>query len=815
VEQAKEEWEEIVTSPPNSHQIQGAEELEGYLRKTCNFKKLHKGRTKISLGGSACFESGRKTGGKTGFARELLEQAPFVLRVDLESGASTEEKIFPREKPGEFLFHRCLDWYKSNPDYCKIAFMTTVDEIGQKVRPITVPVFVHSTILSPWAHIIYNYLVTSREARSGIRGSNHGWTLCLDLSASNGKLSWLFDGRPVGALLSDLKSATDLAFHDTVGMVCDVLQQILQFPTWYSGVVKDLLASPRTVYFDQKCLASRSIVTTRGCFMGDQGAKVILTASGLLALSRMKGPRVSRIVGDDHATICDMKNIEENARIYRSTMEEMGYQLSELDSYISNYCFFTEEVFRIETNPSLSLETFLSGRQGRINYLDYPRVRLLSDVSSNIRSSNNTLSGKIGLMGKHMEYSGKNTLVFSLCHLASWIQDLCCSLLHKPEFVYFPRSLVVSSKPILFRHPQNFERFIRMQKEGRLLGNYSDLMWRATARSSSTRAAISSQFDHRSNIFLRVSDTKRSIPPELEEYSVMNTLNQRGVVPFIIGRLGDKLISDTEITMKIMENEFLFDERLPVPAIVETLSERKREFHQEEFELFLQMWKENSVLLRFNYLERYFKREEVENFLENNHPLRVDIPLGVIPPVDEDTPSMSLESLEIEREKEILWEWVLTNPQNLETIPRRIIKDDLAIVRDNPDILSRPRILLVSDDRALISHLANLRGLNWRSQRETFSCSIENWIKGDLRASGNMFPEPNDIIMDEGSLDGYLATHEDLPDSIYQGVPLWAIKLERPTGSLGRVQEASEYDAFLEIIKQELSLSEGPIDEFI
>jgi len=800
IRESKLKWMEAVNLEPPLGDIPDSSELESYLRKRCKTRKVLHGFSRVSLGFTGCFESSRMKGGKTGEARMRITENESVQRIDLETGNVTDDIIYSRDQAGEFLLHSSLHKFIEDEQPLLRVRVSTIDEVGSKARIITVPSFDHNIILSSWAHITYDYLSTTQEAYSGLKSSNHGWSLCLDLSPSNPNLHWLFEGKEViSSFNSDLESATDLALHQAIAEVMDALNRILLFPRWYSEVVKKLLSSPRTYMIEIDDMVVRG-TTKRGCFMGDSGAKTILTAAGLNALCAMKGPRVSRIVGDDQATISYHRNMKHNENVYRTRMEAWGFRLSEPDTYISEYCFFTEECFRIETNPTLSLETYLSGRRGRINYLDYPRVRLLSDVSSNVRGFSNTMVGKITLMARHMEYSEGNSVVHGLMHLASWIQDLCCSLLYKPEFVYFPRFLVSTGKPILFGHDENFVDFIKTQKSGRLLGNYMDLMWRATDTQVGGQTAIISQFDHRSTNFLRIVEEQTRLPQEIEEFKLMDTLNQRGIVPFIIGRLGHKLISETEIKMKINEMEFLFDEKVPLRSTVSTLSERKRVFSEETLRLFITKWRKNSILLKFKYHERFYEREKVEDFLNSKHPLRVQIPLG-ISTSDEDLTEKDMLLLERDRDTEILWEWVLSNPSDLSSIPRTLIRDDLPLLRNNPALLTASRILIVSDDIKLVQQLSTLRSFNWRKSLETYRCSVKNWVQSDLTA-GTHFDSATEVVIDEGSLDGFIDNVKDDSelDPIRVGIELDMIKLIRPTQS-HKIQEVSEYDDMIAILK--------------
>jgi hypothetical protein len=291
------------------------------------------------------------------------------------------------------------------------------------------------------------------------------------------------------------------------------------------------------------------------------------------------------------------------------------------------------------------------------------------------------------------------------------------------------------------------------------------------------------------------------VPKELDEYRMMCTLNQRGTIPFIIGRLGHKLISEEEIKMKINESEYLFDERLPTPANVETMVMERKPLTEEVISEFLSKWRNNSVLLRFMYHERYYDREKVELFLRSTHPMRVIIPMGCADDPDVDTRE-SETRLEKDRETEALWRWVQSNPPNMESMPRALIRDDLPLLRDNPKLLELPRVLIVSDDVKMVQQLSNLRSFNWRSSKQTFRCSVKDWVDADLTA-GQHFNATDEVIVDIGSLDGYIDNVEndsDL-DPKRHGILLSSIETIRPTRS-HKIQEVSEYDSMLSILKE-------------
>jgi hypothetical protein len=305
------------------------------------------------------------------------------------------------------------------------------------------------------------------------------------------------------------------------------------------------------------------------------------------------------------------------------------------------------------------------------------------------------------------------------------------------------------------------------------------------------------------------------IPPALSKFKIMDSNVQRGMIPFIIGRLGNKLITETEIKMKLSENEFLFDEVLPQPANVQTLAVERRTFNEKELYNFLKLWKKNSVLLKFRYHERHYKRKEVEEYLQNCHPLRVDIPLGIRPEVepgpDEEVDDEPAPILEKERDIEILWRWVLTDPTKFDMVPRALIRDDLAFLVENEAVHTVQRLIVVTDDIKMVNRLSAIRSMNWRDHRETFHCPIKYWVMCDLTPPPG-FDSINEVIIDEGGLDGWIATaaDEDL-DPIQRGLDLSMIRLVRPTmGAI--IQEEEEFKTYVRILEN-LDIPDDDIPE--
>jgi hypothetical protein len=341
-------------------------------------------------------------------------------------------------------------------------------------------------------------------------------------------------------------------------------------------------------------------------------------------------------------------------------------------------------------------------------------------------------------------------------------------LLYRPEFIYFPSFLVQTGKPILFGTEGNFSRFIKMHRCGRLQSHYASLMEQSMGNPEpgTAKYLIQSFLNHKDAENLRV--VEREFDDErFREAELLRHEHVKAFAPFFVGRLHSKIISETEIVSKLVENEELFQEHPPARRVtVRNVALGSSHLREETIAAFLEQWKTNSKLLRFRISERYYDREMVEDILGQDHPLRVNgltenLPLGN---------KADITRLEHDREVNILFEWVKSNPQGLDAIPRALIRDDNILLSGRH--LTIPRLLIVSDDMDAVHSSSNLRSFNWRESRETFHISVEDWILSDM-LSGRDF-SPDEVFVDTGSLDGYLDNLDrigvDYPEPDGQGI---------------------------------------------
>lgn len=574
------------------------------------------------------------------------------------------------------------------------------------------------------------------------------------MSASDPSLYWLFNNsvRPRCAN-SDLRSATDAVYYRSIGLILDVVQAVMPVPTWYFNQVKDLLTSERpfSMEFEEEIISG---VTHRGVFMGDHGSKTVLTLSGLAALAKMPLPRLSRLVGDDHHTTSP--DADRCMGVYVEKMTNLGYIISDDDTYVSNEGYFTEESFRIPLSNTDTTEVFTFRKtKSTPPYHDFPKVKILSDQGTDMGAFSDKIVGKIQLLGKRMGYAS-GTFTEARFHLASWIQDLCISALYRPEFIYFPFHLVGGGKPLLFKSTGNFKRFVKMHRQGRLTPFYADIMNKSLQRDpeAPNRYVISGFLDHRGTEFVRVIE--REFEDDLfKPFQVLTSHEMTRLAPFIVNRLGNHLISETEIVQKLTESEYLFsEENEPRRLTVKNLA-RESELTDELLDEFCLAWQRNDHNLSLRRDEKYYRRKPVEAVLGRVHPLRVDGLRDLLPQGREVPPDNHLER---DREVEALFRWVEEDQESPDGIPLALVRDDeMMLMGEN--LMSPQSLLFVSNDKDFAERVATKRATSWRDPKRTFRISIDNWIRAGMKPNNDF--NISDVFVDQGSFDGFLSTLSD------------------------------------------------------
>jgi hypothetical protein len=771
VEDSAKKWVKNVTQEdPRSHEEYDLRTLEETLAVAPQSLKKIRAHARISISTSACLEMPKAKGGKLAFAKRLLE-TPSYQKVDLETGLDLPEYVESRRQPGEALFHYSLRDMRDNFDERMQVRASSVNEGGAKSRIITVNAFSHGCILSPWSHMWLKVLQEYPAARAGITEGRHGWAFVRSLTASRPDLAWVFERAELAMLSTDLSEATDHLFWSATEALLRMAHRVLRIPTWYSEFIIRCLTTSRHVKFRAGKFFWEGD-TSCATFMGDSGCKVILTLANLFAVIRigLATMAVSAVVGDDHITLTSDAGTA--LEIYEKTVSHFGLQVSEDDTVISNrYGFFAEELIRIPDDNRGTIDALIRATAKRdLPYYDVTKVRLLMDIRKDRKDFASTSVGRIYQFGREMEYNLRPTQYIGLVMMASWFQDVCLDLRHKPEFVYFPRALVSGGKPLLFSNEQNFKDWIVLHKHGRLLGRYHWLM--ETAVTGGLNHGVIPRFFTKTDEHRLAVVTQRELPEQIVPLKLFTTPKKSWYQPLIVGRLTDYVISETEIKSRLNQLDELFSETLAAtPATVENLALEASQPSEEILDRFLEVWKTNSLLLGREAVENYYPREEVMQILDLENPMHVDIPIDWAGRTARETRAEKM--LERERDELALYEWVKSGRDDLP--PTDIIADDPVIVEEASKI-SGPEIFIVTRDRELCSYVASK---NWR--KLVWMISPLRWIQAGYTGKPVLTTEQNDsVIIDQGSLDaeGDDLTPEQIDRLLARIVPLISGDLE-------------------------------------
>jgi hypothetical protein len=231
IHDSAQKWVENFTKPdPNGPEDYNLDELEVQVMNTPLDVEAVRAHARVTLSHSACFEAGRKQGGKISVAREILK-IPLIRKIDLESGEDSKEVIAPRDSPGEALFHYSL-WKMR--DYFEDSMQvkaSNVNEGGAKSRVVTADSFFHGSVLSPWAHMWLKILQSFPAARAGVTEGRHGWAFIKSITASRPDLAWVFEVA-VKAISTDLSEATDHLYWSAAKALIRMCNRVLEIPEW-------------------------------------------------------------------------------------------------------------------------------------------------------------------------------------------------------------------------------------------------------------------------------------------------------------------------------------------------------------------------------------------------------------------------------------------------------------------------------------------------------------------------------------------------------------------------------------------------------
>ncbi|QJT93771.1 RNA-dependent RNA polymerase [Erysiphe necator associated narnavirus 39] len=343
-----------------------------------------------------------------------------------------------------------------------------------KSRSITVAHYAYQVIMGVLAHAL-TPAVLSAETRSGLKSDRHLWNF-LDVSLSPEVPSWEgFAEHKISAMSSDLSEATDhMSWWFGRAVWSEYIRQTRGAcqPTALMLLAKKLYTSPRTVYYSAPGNKYSCFRTMRAALMGDLFTKVVLTIAqdynarkalldspiGSLAsnknvargcmvkpynLSTLVGtgredsrPRREIIHGSAYSLVGDdiiilyavVGSLRETGLLpyFREASTSTDVLISELDSFDSPHLMFYCEEGALVPRGVFDT-TRVSRWTGReVNYLDYPRLRLLLPVKMEQDIYSQTNVGRFSLLGKETRWvcETSSALAQQLYECANLVQHL-------------------------------------------------------------------------------------------------------------------------------------------------------------------------------------------------------------------------------------------------------------------------------------------------------------------------------------------------------------------------------------------------------
>jgi len=416
----------------------------------------------VSCGPKACLQSPQKprllepeyyvgdpepVGGQTAFLLQLCRHRVLRGTYDLKDlSVSLFEKAMPVRSARDLLDWAIQEALESPGHVRSVRFHCVADQ--SKARAITVAHYAYQVIMGVFAHALVPG-VLSDETFSGLRLDKHLWRF-LHTSMSPESPSWDgFTGQEVWAFSTDLSEATDYGnwwFGRAVWSEFIRQTRGPRQPTALMLLAKTLYTSPRTVYYRNGMNRYSSFQTRRGFLMGDMFTKVVLTigqdynvrscvlnsplgewgsnksikrtcklqpynlhtleVAGLLdrvpVRPKLMGAAYS-LVGDDVVILYAKINRTLALEPYfKASAHEGGWKVSDEDTFDSKHLMFYCEEGSIPPQGPQSSTRHRMWRGRPVEYLDYPRIRLLLPVKMETDIYSHTNVGRFSLLGKEM-----------------------------------------------------------------------------------------------------------------------------------------------------------------------------------------------------------------------------------------------------------------------------------------------------------------------------------------------------------------------------------------------------------------------------
>jgi len=391
------------------------------LRSVCLSAVGLDGRTaKVSAGPTACLESTRAKGGKTAFLSHLASHYVIDRTYDLETLESVRTERRPVRSPQDLL-----DWaicqLLEKPTYTSCLRVHVVAE-PSKARVITVAPFAYQVVMGVFAHL-FQPALRARGIRSGLKADRHLWRFMQEtLNPHNVSWQKIIDDN-VFALSTDLSEATDWGHRSVARQIWQGLIEASKcdgFPLALAVLAKTKYCGKRFAFVPDQLGNYELIILQRGWMMGDMMTKVILTLSHQYCCVKSR-VAIYSLVGDDEISL------DSDPRVLEKQISTLGeiFKVSELDTYVSrNFAFYCEEGMvlpqRVHQTTAVQIK-----RGQELNYLDYPRIRLLLPQIIETDAYSMTNIGRFALLGKETKWvHSVNTPAAPAFDIAGLLQHL-------------------------------------------------------------------------------------------------------------------------------------------------------------------------------------------------------------------------------------------------------------------------------------------------------------------------------------------------------------------------------------------------------
>jgi hypothetical protein len=375
---------------------------------------------KVSVGTTSCLESTRKEGGKTAYLSHLARCKSVYGSYDLRTLEFTPCEPRPTRSAKDLV-----DWavytLLNSPTYTSCVRVHGVAEPG-KARTITVAPFAYQVVMGVMAHMFQRCL-TSKHVRSGLKADRHLWRF-LQQTLNPQNVAWedLIENH-VLALSTDLSEATDWGNLSVARQIWQALIEAADCPNFPLGLAvlaKTKYCGQRFFFVPDGWGNYRLVVRRRGWMMGDMMTKVILTIAHLYCCEK-SGLRTFTLVGDDEIALSSDRRVLEG---HLETLSEI-FRVSDDDTFVSDsFAFYCEEGTLLPQRASESNHVRM--RRGKeLDYLDYPRIRLLLPqvIETDAYSMSNI--GRFALLGKEARWvDNVNTEAKRIFTVASLLQHI-------------------------------------------------------------------------------------------------------------------------------------------------------------------------------------------------------------------------------------------------------------------------------------------------------------------------------------------------------------------------------------------------------